>query len=92
MAVALSEGKRLKETQPVLIAKKFFKIFFFVVVVYRLFLLRHMGYLPHGMWELSSWIRDRTCTSSLEGGFLTTGSPGKSSQTFFFKNTLKLCT
>ena len=30
MAVALSEGKRLKETQPVLIAKKFFKIFFFL--------------------------------------------------------------
>ena len=42
MAVALLEGKRLKETQPVLISKKIFKIFF-VVVVYRLFLLWHMG-------------------------------------------------
>ena len=29
MAVALLEGKRLKETQPVLISKKIFKIFFF---------------------------------------------------------------
>ena len=41
------------------------------------------------MWDLSSWTRDRTCTSALEGGFLTTEPPGKSSQTFF--NTLKLC-
>ena len=41
------------------------------------------------MWDLSSWTRDRTCTSALEGGFLTTEPPGKSFQTFF--NTLKLC-
>ena len=52
MAVALLEGKRLKETQPVLISKKIFKIFFFVVVVHRLFLLWHMGLVA--LWHVGS--------------------------------------
>ena len=31
-----------------------------------------------GMWDLSSPTRDQTFTTALEGGFLTTGPPGKS--------------
>ena len=34
--------------------------------------------LPCGMWDLSSLTRDQTRIPSLEGGFLTTGPPGKS--------------
>ena len=34
--------------------------------------------LPLGMWNLSSSTRDQTSASPpLEGGFLTTGPPGK---------------
>ena len=34
-------------------------------------------WLPHGMWDISSPSRDWTHTPELEGGFLTTGPPGK---------------
>ena len=47
---------------------EFFTILFYVLV----FWLR-------GMWDLSSQIRDQTCTPALEGKVLTTGPPGISS-------------
>ena len=34
--------------------------------------------LPHGMWNLSSLTRDWAPLPALEGGFLSTGPPGKS--------------
>ena len=52
MAVALLEGKRLKETQPVLMSKKVLEIFFLVVVVHRLFLLWHMSLAA--LWHVGS--------------------------------------
>ena len=53
MAVALLEGKRLKETRPVLMSKKVLEIFFFlVVVVHRLFLLWHVGLAA--LWHVGS--------------------------------------
>ena len=41
--------------------------------------LWHVGsQLSSGMWGLSFPIWDQTCVPCIEGGFLTTGSPGKS--------------
>ena len=34
------------------------------------------------MWDLSSWTKDQTLSLALEGGFLTTGPPGKSPFSF----------
>ena len=33
---------------------------------------------PHGTWDLSSWPGIKPTSLALEGGFLTTGPPGKS--------------
>lgn len=50
-----------------------------VVVAWRLSLGRLSSYW---MWDLISWTRDQTLSLALEGGFLTTGPPGKSPFSF----------
>ena len=41
--------------------------------------------LLHSMWDLSSLARDKPAFPELQGGFLTTGPPGKSRELIFLK-------
>ena len=36
-----------------------------------------LAFWPRGMWDLSSWARDRTTSPALESEVLTTGPPRK---------------
>ena len=40
------------------------------------------AYLLCGMWDPSFWTRDQICVPTLAGGFLTTGLPGKSQNSY----------
>ena len=51
---------------------------FLIEFVTILFLFYLLVFWPQGMWDLSSLIRDGTCTPALEGKVLTAGPPGKS--------------
>ena len=83
MAVALLEGKRLKETQPVLISKKIFKIFFCSCGVQAIPVVAYGLSCPAACGILVPGPGIEPVSPAFAGGFLTTGPSGKSTVEIF---------